>query len=392
MKRLSIMRAQSIGINVFPLRPGKNGGVETLVSDMVEGLCCEQSTSRFVLFASHENQNLFPDHHPQLRKMLLDIPVEKYKQYGCQFREKIESEVLDFVHYPLTTIFPLDLDVPCLLSVMDIQHEYLPEFFTQKEWQLRDATYRASIKRAQRIIAISNHTKKCLIDCYGINPDCIDVVYPWCGEAFYQQCRKAACDKTRKAFHLPERYIVYPAGTWPHKNHERLLHALADLKNKGLPIPLVLMGIKDKSEETILALVEDLDLRKQIHRLGFVERKWVKPLIAGAEFLVFPSLFEGFGIPVLEAMALGTPVACTRNTSLPEVAGEAAVFFDENDASSMSNAIEELWNDPHKRSKHGELGRQRARLFHKRRVIARLFSVYERMADHTSHPGKGCWK
>ena len=116
-----------------------------------------------------------------------------------------------------------------------------------------------------------------------------------------------------------------------------------------------------------------------VYKLGFVERRWIPPLLAGADFLVYPSLFEGFGLPVLEAMALGTPVACAEKTSLPEVGGDAVLFFDEKKVPSIREAIRNLWNNPLKRTEFAKRGRKRAQLFHKKIGIKTLLDIYDRM-------------
>jgi glycosyltransferase involved in cell wall biosynthesis len=340
-----------------------------------------------VLFTSAENHDVFPKEDALLTKRCLDIPIATYKEYGEQMKGAIFAEGPDFLHYPLTTIFPLDLDIPCVLSMMDIQHIYHPEFFSKDELRLREKTYRCSALKARRIVAISQYTKKCLVKHYRVTSDNVDVIYPWCSHKYYDPCPQEECQAVRRLFHLPDDYAIYPAGTWPHKNHDRLLRAIAILKKRGVEIPLVLTGVRDKAEASVMAKVRKLALDELVYKLGYVERQWMRPLISAAKILVFPSLFEGFGIPILEAMAAGTPVACADNTSIPEVGGDAVAYFNESNTEAMAQAIGSLWVDRAFRNECVRRGRARSKEFVADKGISRLLAVYEKMASSVRYKG-----
>ncbi len=140
-------------------------------------------------------------------------------------------------------------------------------------------------------------------------------------------------------------YAVYPANFWPHKNHERLLDAAARVVAEEPDFVLVLCGALDEAREALRERVKAAGLSASVRVLPYLDDADTTALIAGAELLVFPSLFEGFGIPVLEAMTLETPVACSDLPALLEVAGEAALFFDPTDPPGIAETILRLWHE-----------------------------------------------
>jgi glycosyltransferase involved in cell wall biosynthesis len=185
---------------------------------------------------------------------------------------------------------------------------------------------------------------------------------------------------------LPETFILFPAQTFPHKNHLVLLEALAVARDRrGIAIPLVMTGHQSRFFAQIVKRAESLALRDQIFPIGFVPPSDLRAIYRSAKCLVFPSAFEGWGLPVVEAFAEGVPVACSDATTLPEVAAGAALLFPPRDASLMANAIVRLWTEPSLCADLVQKGRirtaqlswtQTARLFrsHYRRITGRPLS------------------
>jgi glycosyltransferase involved in cell wall biosynthesis len=155
-------------------------------------------------------------------------------------------------------------------------------------------------------------------------------------------------------------YAVYPANFWPHKNHERLLAAAARVAAEDPDFLLVLCGALDESREALRGNVEAAGLAANVRVLPYLEEADTTALLAGAELLVFPSLFEGYGIPVLEAMALGTPVACSDLPALLELAGDAALFFDPADSAGIAQTILRLRTEDETRDRLVTKGLARA--------------------------------
>lgn len=245
------------------------------------------------------------------------------------------------------TISPDLYPLKNVLAVHDIQHEYFPQFFDQHELAGRQNDLRASLQHADRIITVSEFTRQSLIHKLGFPPEIIRLAYEGVNPIFVPGgAGVASITKDEDAEILaryglqPGEYLYYPANTWPHKNHLALLEALKILNDtyKLKPV-LACTGTPKEAHPAILKTVEQYGLEEQFCYLGYCPYNELPALYRGASMLVFPSLFEGFGLPIVEAMACGCPVVCSNTTSLPEVAGQVARYFDPNDASAMAQAI-----------------------------------------------------
>jgi glycosyltransferase involved in cell wall biosynthesis len=246
----------------------------------------------------------------------------------------------------------------------DMQHEFLPDLFPPSEREARRRVYAPSARGATRINANSRHVKATLVDVYGIDPDKIDVVYQAHGPAFRPLRDPARLDAARRRHGISRPFLFYPAASWPHKNHLALLAALRLLRDRGLfDGDLVLSGIAPGANQRIAAEVERLRLGDRVRSLGYLAADELPCLYAAAELVVFPSLFEGFGIPLLEAMACGCPVVCSNATSLPEIAGDAALLFDPRSPEAMADRIAEVLGSAQVRSRLREAGLARAAQF-----------------------------
>jgi len=170
-------------------------------------------------------------------------------------------------------------------------------------------------------------------------------VVPWAPVANLQSDASVGNERD-----LPPRFLLYPAQTWPHKNHVRLIEAIASLREKDLRVTLLCTGQHTQHYGALKRRVEELGLSEQILFLGYVDAATLAAMYRRATALVFPSRFEGWGLPVVEAFAFGLPVVASNATVLPEVAGGAALLFDPHDTRSMADAIARVWQDEPLRS------------------------------------------
>jgi len=282
---------------------------------------------------------------------------------------------LDLVHSFPGYIHPCVWEVPNVLTVADIQHEFYPEFFDADELAARRALFAPSARHARRIIAISAFTRQSLIDCYQIPADKICVIPLGVDVRFFGPVSAEQIARLRRRYRLPDDYCIYPANLWPHKNHLRLLGALARLKPADRP-HLVLTGAATRTRIPLRDAIRERDLGAHVSWLGFVDAEDLPILLAGARLMVFPSVFEGFGMPAVEAMAANCPVACADATALPEVVGDAALRFDPLDEDAIAAAIERLWRDADERERLRAAGRARARQFTWQRTALLTLQVY----------------
>jgi glycosyltransferase involved in cell wall biosynthesis len=187
--------------------------------------------------------------------------------------------------------------------------------------------------------------------------------------------------ETRARLELPEAFAYYPAQTWKHKNHLALLDALSLLRDRdGIEVPVVFTGHQNSFHVKIDRKVRSLGLQSQVRFLGYVAPADVQALYMLSRMLVFPSLFEGFGLPVAEAFRRGVAVACSTATCLPEIAGGAAELFDPRSVGEMAAAIRRVWTDPDLRRRLVERGRARGSTFTWRDTAARHRALYRQVA------------
>ncbi len=234
--------------------------------------------------------------------------------------------------------------IPSIISIMDLGFLHWPGQFTKLiYWQLKRWT-KQSVNQAKRIITISKFSKQDIVDTYQIPADKITVAYL----GFNQ--REEAGDleqETREKYSLPEKYILYLGTLKPNKNIDGLINAykLLTTNHKNLDAKLVIAGKKGWLYENLFNMVEDLGLEEKVIFTGFVDDEDVQPIMSGAEVFVLPSFWEGFGIPVLEAMAAGTPVVCSDKASLPEVAGKAGLYVNPNQPKDIAEKIHQVLTD-----------------------------------------------
>ena len=279
-----------------------------------------------------------------VRKVLRRGTRPAFSNSATQLSQKLKNVGIEVVHFPYQRYFPTNL--PFIFEPWDLQHIHLPELFSKKEVEFRNWLYRQACEEASLVVTATHWTKQDLIRHFGLSPTKIAVI-PRGAEITSVGFPSRDIEDTLKKLKLPQRFALYPAKTWAHKNHIRLFQALALLRDtQKLTIPLVCTGKPvDSCAESIQHELETLGLSDQVFFTGFLDDESMQHLFVRAELVIFPSLFEGLGIPVLEAMATGIPVVCSMASCLPEIAGDAAIFFDPYSVEDMATKIAMVWND-----------------------------------------------
>jgi glycosyltransferase involved in cell wall biosynthesis len=261
--------------------------------------------------------------------------------------------------------------IPQAVVVHDLHPLRFPTFWPQQYHYFRRVVP-ILLSRSHAIITDSESTRRDLLTFYGVESSRIHVIFPGHDQNHYKQGIDPSAVKEK--YQLGS-YLLYVGNLLPHKNLHRLLNAFA-IVSKNFTGRLVIAGRKDPRYYPALAQeAHSLGLEERILFLDYFPASELPALYAGAEALVFPSLYEGFGLPALEAMACGTPVITSNTGSIPEVTGECAVLIDPCDVSGMANAIETLLNDPVKREKMKQKGFQQAALFSWRETATKLLKV-----------------
>jgi len=256
-----------------------------------------------------------------------------------------EKMGVDVVHFLKQDGFVTN--IPSIYHPHDLQHIHLPEFFSESDRRLRNLWYSTLCDRASRVSVSSHWGKRDLAQHLGVPEKKIIVVPLAPAIAAYKSIDRGVGDKMRNQLSLPEEFALFPAQTWPHKNHIRLLRALALVRDQGTDIHLVCPGRKNEHYEEISRTVESLRLEDRVFFPGFVPPDFLQALYQEARCLVMPTLFEaagGFG-PIAEAFLMKVPVACSNVTSLPEQVGDSALVFDPYNVLSIASALHSIWTD-----------------------------------------------
>ncbi|MBS1968258.1 MAG: glycosyltransferase [Chloroflexi bacterium SZAS-1] len=294
------------------------------------------------------------------------------------FARALDADIAySFPGYIHPDVYPLRQ----VLMVPDIQHEFLPEFFSEAALEERRRLYGDAIRRADHICAISEFTRQTLIERLGVAPEKITAI-PLAADPIFAVASAQHEDKAllqRYGLQL-EQYLFFPAHTWHHKNHRTALAALRVLRDRyGYTPLLICTGGMREAQPELEQHIEAEGLRSQVRFLGYVPRADLPALYRGAASLLFPSLFEGFGMPVLEAMASGCPVVCSNTTSLPEIAGDAALQANPRDPEAFADALAQVLRDAELRALLRTRGYAQAAKFSWQRHTIETLGVFYRV-------------
>lgn len=331
-----------IGINLLYLQPGVVGGTETYISELIAEFT-RVSDEQIILFCNFEAAQIFEE---TTSLKIVQVSKKPFRQIDRLLNENLYFNEILF-RYPVDVLFsPSGIAAPFLLrgipqvcTAHDLQHLHLSTNFSWVRRMARTILYAASYWRCSHIIAISEFTRRDVINCFNIMEEKITTIHHGAGNEFIQ------IDKNEKAsvrvkFDLPDRFFYYPAAMHRHKNHLALVNYFAKLQPMlSEKIHMIFTGAKSELYYSVQDEIRKLGLEKCVHHLGYVNRREVLSLLTMAEAMVFPSLFEGFGLPILEAMKCGTPVIAANTTSLPEIAGEAAILLDPYDCQGWTQAM-----------------------------------------------------
>jgi glycosyltransferase involved in cell wall biosynthesis len=252
------------------------------------------------------------------------------------------SADVQVIHYPLTIAVPRTR-LPTVVTLHDLQHHEMPEYFSPLRRQWRRSVYDGGALRATIVVTDSNHARKRIVEILGIAPERVVAIHLGVDHERFQPDSRPDDERLLAPFSLPPRFVVYPASLWLHKNHIALLDALAHIDDAELH--LLLTGAPLGRLEEILAEAAQRGLEKRVRHLGVVSDAALPALYRAATALVFPSRYEGFGAPPLEAMACGCPVASSLAASLAEVCGDAVAELDPDDVTQMAIEIERVCGD-----------------------------------------------
>lgn len=289
---------------------------------------------------------------------------------------------LNLFHAPDFFLPPVRRQTRTLVTVHDLSFVRLPETtMTGMERQL-NTWAPLSVQRADHVIAVSEATRQDLIELYGTPPEKISVLYHGVGLAFRPITDAAKLSAVRKKYNLNEVPFVLSVGTiQPRKNYGRLIQALARLDP---PVALVIVGSKGWAYESVFNQIAQLGLEKRVHFPGFVDDTDLPALYSAAALFAYPSLYEGFGLPALEAMACGTPVVASNQSALPEVVGQAGLLVDPYSVDEIATALNQILTYDRLRAKLSIAGMAQAAKFTWPKMAAKLIKLYQQLLKKES--------
>ena len=369
-----------IGVHCFPLKASIGGMKQYFLSLFGE-----------LLEADHENEYVF-FHSAKNVGELNELPSQRWRENAVELAKTTRVaqclKGLDLYFSPFCVLTPRPMPLPTVVMIPDNQEVFYPGFFSRQQRFTREWHYQGSARMAERVLTPSEYSKGTLAEHYGVDPGKICVA-PHCADARYFRAREIA---RRPMTHLPEgKFLFYPANRWHHKNHDTLLRTLRFLAaEKGIKLSLVLSGHDVEGGYPVSQKASEYGVADQVFPVGYVSVEELAWLYSHAEMTVFPSLFEGFGLPLVEAMAAGCPVVCSRAGSMPEVGGDAMEYFDPQSVPEMAAAIERVCTSAALREILMQRSHARAAVFSPARQAAAHLQAF-REARQAFNPLRYAW-
>lgn len=365
------------------------GGNESYAANLIEALAQIDSVNHYTLYvttaeAIDRYQQRWPNFlvrstrpHTPLIRIPLTLSAE------------LRKNPVDVLHVQFTA--PPFCPCPVVVSVHDLSFEHLPQTFHRRSRTQLRLTVRHSVRRAARVLTLSEHTRNDVMATYGIARPMIEVIPIAASPKFEPVLDDKELQRVRHIYRITSDYILSVGSIQPRKNLVRLVRSYTLLRDKlgadKLP-KLVFVGKRAWLYDETLRALEDASLGDSVILTGYVPESDLPALYTGATCFVYPSIFEGFGLPPLEAMQCGTPVIIGNRTSLPEVVGDAALAVDPFDVNAIAAAIEQILYKPALRDKLRVRGLERAKMFDWQETARRTLSVYEQVANVKANVGQ----
>ncbi len=378
-----------IGIDISFWLGADNGGVSTYALGLLGGLARVMDKSdELVVFLDAEFRPALPAgfcaevRYVRRPRRLLDRGIQKAARWismrNTPLVRALEQAGLDIVHLMVPRLEIVGVaDLAVIVTVHDVLFERNPSMFQCRELANRRKALARTIQYARAFVAVSNETACDILRQFPAAAERLHVIHSAAGA---QYCVRPAVElkAIRAKYGLPEAYVYYPANDWPHKNHEHLLKAWSIVmgKEEAQGVSLVLSGARTPAGAEIDALIRTYGVGHSVVHLGYVPFDDVPLLYNGALALVYPSLFEGFGLPLLEAMRCGCPVVCSDIPVLREVGGDGAAYFNPLEVNSIAEALLGLLQNAPSRKCMVERGMKHQARFTWEEAAHRVYMLY----------------
>jgi alpha-1,3-rhamnosyl/mannosyltransferase len=371
-----------VGFNVLWLVPGVVGGSEEYTTRLIEAVInLAPDDLEFVLFVNSSFPDVYGDLMSRCESVVAPVsgrskPLRVLAETTWLARAS-QARGIELMHH-LGGVVPAWRPSPTILTIHDLQPLAMPRHFRFDKRAFNGFAIPRSVAAARDIVTLTEYTKGDMRTRLGVNPDRVTVVPP----GFDQPADDVtAVDRARvrQTYRIADRsFFLFPAITYPHKNHLMLLRAFARLVETHPDVALVLTGGEAHMEDDVRTMARTLGIADRVVRTGRIPAADIDVLYREATALTFPSLYEGFGLPVLEAMSRGCPVIAANATALPEVVTDAGLILPASDPEEWSAAMASVLDDDELRRRLVALGHQRARHYDWTYSAERLADVYRR--------------
>lgn len=372
---------KTIGINARYMQRTITG-IERYVMELIKNLAVIDKKNKYILFFNqHEPiMNIVSNYNFSNYVTKIKTSFKFFRIFWEQFwlAKEIEKNNVSIFHGP-SFLTPLSKKSKYVTTIHDLSFFKYPESFTLENKLYFKFFLKRSILNSEIIIADSESTKKDIVHYFNVLPDKIRVIYLGVEENYFPVKDSELLNSIRKKYNLPEKFVLFTGVLSPRKNLEKTLKAFYLLKKKNYPHKFVIVGKKGWLYETIFDLVKSLEIQKDVIFTDYVPEKDLLAFYSLADFLILVSLYEGFGLPILEAMACGCPVVTANVSSMPEVAGDAAILVDPNSVKDISEGMEKCISNKELRKKLVEKGFQRAQMFNWKKTAEKTLKIYEEL-------------
>jgi glycosyltransferase involved in cell wall biosynthesis len=353
-------------------------GIGTYVRNLLRQLARQDTVNEYVVFCRANDCDTIEELGPTFRAVIeTAAPYSVSEQFAIPM--DLRREAVDLFHAPHYVLPPL---TPCtsVVTIHDCIHLRFPQYLPSKiGYAYARAQMWTATHRAARVITVSEASKRDILRYFRVPESRIDVIYNAIDDRFWQEPPADEVARVRERYRLTDPFVLYAGNIKPHKNLERLIEAFHLLRQNSpelKDVQLLIIGDEISKYATLRRAVHRHKLHKHVRFFGFVSDQTLAALYRLADVFVFPSLYEGFGLPPLEAMASGTPVITSNVSSLPEVVGDAALMIDPYEPQAIADAMLRVLTDADLRADLRSKGMRRAREFSWERSIARVRAIY----------------
>ncbi len=351
-------------------------GIGTYVRNVLKELARQDRANEYVLICHPDHRGMAADLGPNFQAAPdASRPYSVAEQFSVPLDlRRFKVDLLHEPHYVLPPFVPC----PAVVTIHDCIHLRFPQYLPNKLAHVYARTFLwIATHQADRIITVSEASKRDILQYFRIPPEKIEVIYNGIDERFWTPPPEEEMDRVRQRYQLTDPFILYAGNIKPHKNLVRLIAAFDRLHREGFDtLKLLIIGDEISKYATLRRAVHRHKLHKHVRFLGFVSDHTLAALYRLAAVFVFPSLYEGFGLPPLEAMASGTPVVTSNVSSMPEVAGDAALLVDPCDEEAIAGGVRRALTDETLRADLRARGLARAREFSWSRAVERVREIY----------------